>query len=260
MSMYNKREFFNTYFANASEKSILVDLLDKRFNPSNHPLSILDLGCHDGALMKKIVSAYESRLPEKVMVTGVEPSMNAITTYKKTDFSKSVAVNVFPGTAEHYFAQNENYFDWVFASQCLYWSPDLPQMVKQISQAGDAGLIVLRGEQGIYEIQSHFKSYLGNPEEKFYTAMNIEQSLIKESITFEKETRKTSIHLPVKDSIEFKWLIAFLLQCDENELSKARLDEVQNWILARSPDEFTHEVCFFWLGKAAFIKEDFNVH
>lgn len=53
MSMYDSSEFFKTYFAKASEKSILIDLMSTRFSPPSQELNILDLGCHDGTLIKK---------------------------------------------------------------------------------------------------------------------------------------------------------------------------------------------------------------
>lgn len=253
--MYDKSEFFKTYFSSASEKPILIDLLGKRLHPSSHAMNILDLGCHDGALMKKIVSTYADRLPDDVVITGVDPSVQAIGEYANTDFSIPVHVNTFSGTAEHYFEACFERFDWIFASQCLYWSPDLSQVIKQIDKAGDSSLIVIRGRTGIYEIQSQFKDYIGNNSEKFYTEKDVEAVLLSQKIPFQKESITTFIQLPPKDSIEFEWLILFFLQRDEQELNNEIFMEVQDWIISKSSERIPHEVHFFWLGNAILAKD-----
>ncbi|MCE3045621.1 class I SAM-dependent methyltransferase [Legionella sp. 16cNR16C] len=253
MSIYDKREFFKTYFANASEKSLLVDLMRPRFNPSSDEMNILDLGCHDGSLIKKIIDAHTHHLPAKVSITGVEPSFDALSEYPKHPFPISVQVNTFAGTAEDYFLKHpgDGGFDWVIASQCLYWSFDLPFILGKIAEAGESGLIVLRGQRGIYEIQSNFRDYIGNPEEQFYTADDIESALLHLNIPFEKEVKSTFIMLPEPGSIEMQWLIAFILQ--QAQVNTAIRQEVESWILAKSSEKITHDVCFFWLGNSISI-------
>ncbi|MDR3443085.1 MAG: class I SAM-dependent methyltransferase [Legionella sp.] len=252
MSMYDSSEFFKTYFAKASEKSIIIDLMSTRFSPSSHDLKILDLGCHDGTLIKKIIDAYVRRMPSKVTITGVEPSLDALLKYAKTQFTIPVQTNTFVGTAESYFLKNpeHEHFNWVIASQCLYWSWDLSYIVRKIADAGESGLIVLRGHRGIYEIQSRFKDYIGNPNEQFYTADDIESALLNQNIPFAKEVKTTSILLPSQGSIEMKWLITFFLQQDKKEINSDIFQEVESWILAKTSEKITHDVCFFWLGNA----------
>ncbi len=250
--MYDSNEFFKTYFNNASEKSLLIELMYTRFFPPKHTLDILDLGCHDGALIKKIIAAYEDRMPPKVTLTGVEPSLEASIRYAENHFNIPVQTHTFIGTAENYFTQNTDgkYFDWVIASQCLYWSSDLLYIIKQIADCGESGLIVFRGHRGIYEIQSRFKFYIGNPNEQFYTADNIEAALISLTIPYEKQVETTSIQLPPQGSLEMKWLIAFFLQQNDKDMDNNICQEVEAWILAKNSEKIIHEVCFFWLGKA----------
>ncbi|STX52471.1 methyltransferases [Legionella busanensis] len=258
MAMYDSNEFFKTYFANASEKSLLIELMYTRFFPTKQALDILDIGCHDGALIKKIIAAYEDRIPPQVTLTGVEPSCDAALKYEKNHFNIPVQTTTFIGTAENYFNQNPNgkYFDWVIASQCLYWSYDLLYIVKKIADCGESGLIVFRGQHGIYEIQSRFKFYIGNQNEQFYTADNIESALINLAIPFEKQVEATSIQLPPQGSIKMKWLIAFFLQQDEKDIDNKIYQEVEAWILEKNSEKIIHEVCFFWLGKARIKMND----
>jgi SAM-dependent methyltransferase len=250
--MYDSNEYFKAYFDKASEKALLIDLMQERFNPPKDELSILDLGCHDGALIKKIINTYTSRMPRKVAITGVEPSSQALLKYKKNQFNIPVQTNTFDGTAEHFFIKkqkNDNY-NWVIASQCLYWTLDLASVIQDIADCGDSALIVLRGKRGIYEIQSRFKDYIGNPNEQFYTAEDIELALIKLNIPFEKQIKTTFIELPRQGSQEMKWLIAFFLQQNHNQLSHGAWQEVESWLLSKGTEKIAHNVCFFWLGKA----------
>ncbi|WP_419418626.1 methyltransferase [Legionella sp. D16C41] len=252
MSMYDSNEFFKTYFANTSEKNTLIDLMNARFFPPKESFNILDLGCHDGALIKKIFAAYANRMPANISLTGVDPSFEALLRYTKNQLDIPAQINIFMDTAENYFIQRpkEEHFDWVIASQCLYWSPDLPYIVNKIANCAGAGLIVLRGQRGIYEIQSHFKHYIGNSNEQFYTADEIESALLNQAIPFEKELKTTYIQLPAPGSIEMKWLIAFFLQQDEKKINDDICHEVEAWIFARNAKKITHDVYFFWLGKA----------
>ncbi len=254
--MYDSCELFKTYFANASEKSILIDLMRTRFSPFSHQLNILDLGCHDGNLIKKIIDAYASRMPSKVTITGVDPSINALLEYSKNKFTIPVHTNTFAGTAESYFLRHlgDEHFDWVIASQCLYWSLDLPYVVRNIAECGASGLIVLRGHRGIYEIQSCFKAYIGNKNEQFYTAADVESALLHLNIPFEKEIKTTFIQLPQQGSMEMKWLIAFFLQQNEKDINNDIWQEVESWILAKTSEKMAHDVSFFWLGKAMLKK------
>lgn len=250
--MYDKTEFFKTYFANASEKSILIDLMRSRFSSPAYDLNILDLGCHDGTLIKKIIDSYASTMPAKVSITGVEPSSDALLEYPKNQFAIPVQTNTFAGTAEEYFIQHpcDGDFDWVIASQCLYWSLDLPSIVRKIADAGESGLIVLRGHRGIHEIQFRFKDYIGNPDEQFYTADDIESALLHQNIPFDKEVKTTSIFLPDKGSMEMKWLIAFFLQQTQIDTDSYIWKEVESWLLAKSSETIDHDVGYFWLGNA----------
>lgn len=252
MSMYDSSQFFKTYFANASEKALLIDLMRDRFNPPPNALSILDLGCHDGALIKKILHTSAHKLPPKVSLTGVDPSPNAILEYGQNQFSMPIQKNTVVGTAEYYFLIQPRhlYFDWVLASQCLYWSENLPLIVKNIAECADAGLIILRGNKGVYEIQSQFKAYIGNPKEQFYTASDVESALLTQNIPFEKQVKTTILHLPSQGSIEMKWLIAFFLQWSDQDMDQSKIQEVESWILAKSSVQLPHEVCYFWLGNA----------
>lgn len=249
-AMYDKVEFFKSYFSRATEKKILIQSLDVRLTQLNANARILDLGCNDGMLIKTIVQQYQNRITDKLTVVGVDPSEAAIEKFLVHNVTSNYSVNAFIGTAEDYFEKHHYLFDWIFASQCLYWSPDLQYIINEIHSNSDSALIVLRDKKGIFEIQSYFKDVLGNKAEQMYSADDIEMALKAQNIPFNKEYHQTYIELPHQDEQEYDWLIAFFLQLDE-ELSPALGSKVKEFIAKNAKaNRLQHDVVFFWLGKA----------
>lgn len=250
-TMYDKVEFFKSYFSRATEKRILIQSLDVRLNQLETNASILDLGCNDGTLVRTIVQQYQNRIPDKLTLVGVDPSATAIEKFLAHDVASNYSVQAFNGTAEDYFASHSHFFDWIFASQCLYWSPDLQDIISAIHRNSDSALIVLRDKKGIFEIQSYFKDVLGNKAEHLYSADDIEMALKAQNIPFNKEYHQTYIELPHQDEQEYDWLIAFFLQLDDEELSPALGVKVKEFIAQKAKaNRLQHDVVFFWLGKA----------
>lgn len=95
-------------------------------------------------------------------------------------------------------------FDWVLAFQCLYWSEDLPGIVRCIGESATNALIVIRGERGIYEIQSQFKNLVGNPKEQYYSADYLERVLIDLELSFSREDHATFLALPPPENQDFR--------------------------------------------------------
>lgn len=248
-SMYDKTQFFNNYFARATEKQIVVDSFNNRLDLKEHS-NILDLGCHNGGLMSKLFGRYHYCIPDSVNIVGVDPSQVAIDEYLTRDFAKALSVRGIASTAEAYFAQYNEHFDWIIASQCLYWSPDLNKMIQQIDRYSQKALIVLRGKHGIYEIQSEFKELLGNKHEQLYVCDDVEAALIGQDIEYSKEYHATDILLPDPNDEAFDWLIAFFLQVTDGELSNETLCRVKEFIINKSQNNtLRHDITLFWFGK-----------
>lgn len=248
--MYDKTHFFNAYFARATEKKLIVDSFNKHLNLKSNS-KLLDLGCHNGGLMQQLVDRYHDQFSNSVKIVGIDPSQDAIAEYLRRDFNKVCSVDAMKATAEDYFKQNTTTFDWIIASQCLYWSLDLNDIIDKIYKNSQNALIVLRGDKGIYEIQSTFKEYLGNKQEQLYTAADIEHQLTKASIPYAKEYHKTAILLPDYDSEEFNWLIAFFLQTLDTDLTQGILSEVKNFIIKKAHHHaLQHDIVLFWLHNA----------
>jgi len=247
-TMYDKTEFFKTYFQNAGEKDLIVTSLKNKFNQFSDTLSILDLGCHDGALINRILDCYQDDIRARVNLTGVDPSAVAINEFMQNNYKKEWMIQGYACTAEAYFNDHADVYDWVLASQCLYWSTNLPEIVNRINKAGVSGLIVFRGKKGIYEVQSKFRKLLGNKAEKLYTADDIEAVLRLNNINYRREDHTTMIKLPDPASQEMRWLIAFFLQTEDCELADDDFDEVINAINV-SDNQMRHDVSLFWLGQ-----------
>lgn len=244
--MYDKLNFFKLYFENASEKTILLELLDKRFIELPDPLVILDLGCHDGALMQRILDRYQDRLPKKVNLIGVDPVETAVEAFMSREFGPNVVKQGFIGSAETYLETFQQHHHWIFASQCLYWSENLPDTLMKMRMKSDFSLVVLRGKRGIYEIQSKFKKLLGNKNERLYSADDIEEALLSLSIPFEREDKKTIIFFPDANSLNFKWLILFFLQT--SQMSRANYNKIKDYLLQSHGESMEHDVSYFWFN------------
>lgn len=249
--MYAKTEFFKTYFSRASEKKLIAQAVAKRLNKVAHYAKILDLGCHNGSLLQNIISLQREKLPPDFSIVAVDPCQPAIDEFSTNDFVKNYSTRTFNTTAECYLANNRECFDWIIASQCLYWSDDLAQIVKNIEAQSLASLIVLRGKKGIYEIQSQYKDLLGNKQEKLYTSIDIENALNAQQIIYQKESHSTNIELPPLDSTEFDWLIGFFLQHEDLTMPPATIRDVKNFIIDLAHNnKIQHDIDLFWLGKA----------
>ena len=248
--MYDKIEFFKSYFSRATEKKILVESIGARLNPLEDKAKILDLGCHDGTLIRTIITRYQHCISNKLNIVGVDPSQRALAEFSAHEFSKKYSITTYKGTAEEFFSRHNEYFDWILASQSLYWSSDLRLILRQINQNSSSALIVLRGKKGIFEIQTQFKEYLGNKQEQLYSADDVERALVAEQIPYTKECHQTFIELPQQSAPEFNWLIAFFLQMDDANASPDLLSRVTDFIVQKSiANTLQHDVVFFWLGQ-----------
>ncbi|MBL7480194.1 class I SAM-dependent methyltransferase [Legionella bononiensis] len=250
--MYDKIEFFKSYFSRATEKKILVESIGTRLNLLEDKAKILDLGCHDGSLIRTIITRYQHCISNKLNIVGVDPSQRALAEFSAHECSKKYSIKTYKGTAEEYFSRHNEYFDWILASQSLYWSPDLELIIRQIYQNSDSALIVLRGKKGIFEIQTQFKEYLGNKQEQLYSADDVERALVAEQIPYTKECHQTFIELPQQNTLEFNWLIAFFLQLEDADTPSDLISRVKDYIEQQSTaNSLQHDVVFFWLGQTA---------
>lgn len=247
--MYEKVNFFRSYFSIATEKKIVLAEFVKRFsNPSESRVSVLDLGCHDGMLINKLLNEVCSSLKKGVSITAVDPSFSAIQEFSKRSFKEYGAkLSLHNLSAEDYFEKHKStkQFDWVIASHCLYWSKDLQKTVKDIVESGKKGLIVLRGSYGIYQIQKQFKHLIGNPDEQLYEADNIEDCLIALSAKHNRQDFQTSIEMPSYNQKEFIWLLSFFLQTTEEKLDPESISKIAKY-LVKLGNPLRHDVSFFW--------------
>lgn len=256
--MYDRLEFFSSYFARASEKQLLVDALGTRFGNFGHSLSLLDLGSHDGGLLHRICERYQDRFPANTSITAVDPSPAAVSELLKRKFGATIQLNGHVASAESWFARQQIHYDWIIASQCLYWSDNLPDIVSKIYHYSNSALIVLRGKKGIYQIQSRFRQYLGNKQEQLYTAEDIELALRSQQIPYERVNHCTDIELPDSSDPAFNWLIGFILQIDDLDEDAGFLKEVRDYILMLSRNgKLEHEVAHFWLAPSQDRQYDF---
>ncbi len=245
---YDRQEFFETYFAKASEKPLFIESFSKHFETQADSLSILDLGCHDGTLMLRLLDKIKTHLPAEVRVVGVDPSEPSVRKFETKQLPDGVSLECHTLTGEDFLSRDERQFTWIIASHCLYWTEDLERTLRSISERSDNAVVVFRGSRGIFEIQSQFKDLLGNPNEKLYTADDISRSFDVLGIQYSKEIHQTSIEIPKPDSQEFRWIVSFFLQTSEERINSEEWTRIETF-LEPYGGEFRHDVTFFWLKK-----------
>ena len=247
--MYDRVEFFNAYFRNASEKQLFLDSFTRRAKDKiNSELSILDLGSHDGSLVLRVLESVNASKNVGINLTAVDPSSAALENFSKKNIPKNVSLNCYPATAEEYLSKCNRQFDWVIASHCLYWTENLGEVLRRITSCSNSGVIVLRGHKGIHEIQSKFRQLLGNEKERLYQADDIESELYLIKVPFEREDITSHIEIPDLDSREFRWMASFFLQSDETALVENNYKDIFRFVTQRGT-KFQHDISFFWFGK-----------
>jgi SAM-dependent methyltransferase len=249
-SMYDSDVFFTTYLEQTAEKRVFVEHLRKRLE-HDKPGSILDLGCHDGAVtleyLKAVDQSSDDQASEGVGVTCVDPSASAIEAFRERNLPANADFTFCVSTAEDFLDSNDKHFDWTVASHSLYWSRELTGVIGDIVAASDKAAIVLRRETGLFQVQTHFKNIVGSRDEQFYNANDVEKSLHEIGAKFQREDIESEVAIPERGASAFASLVAFFLQTDAEVLTENQLDDIHAF-LAEKGNPFPHHVSFFWIG------------
>jgi hypothetical protein len=248
-TIYSDTHSFQTYHSNASEKQILVDTLSQKISMLDSCESLLDIGSHDGQLLKRVLSknSIQSRIKK---VIAVEPA-DVKTVFLNNIHPIVSNTTFFNQTIDSYFQKQIAPVDIILASQCLYWSKNLTNIIAKIANNSKASLIVLRGKKGIYTIQSNLRELIGNDDEMFYTSDVIKDSLNTNNITYANTQYETTIHMPHINTLAWYSMMSFFLQRDLNELSRVEINNASEFINEQMNEDKTaleHHVDFFWLG------------
>lgn len=244
--IYSSNDIFQTYFARAPEKQWVVESFNERLH-DNEAATILDAGCHNGKLTQRIMQHCYNKLPEQTTLVGIDPCAEAITAFNQINFGNKITANGQAVTIEKFFETNTIKFDWIIASQSLYWTEDLKKIIHQMTEASQSTLIVLRGKFGIYQIQKKFSEFVGNPLEQLYHADDISNTLNAMSIPFERQDKQTYLALPDHHSPAFRHLLNFFMQTTDDDLSVAATGEITKYIHAEFNNQLRHDVSLFWI-------------
>lgn len=245
--IYSSNDIFQTYFARAPEKTWVVESLQEKLSFNGNSTSILDAGCHDGKLMQRIVQLSHAKLPEHTTIIGVDPCADAIAEFNNINFGTKISAQGYAVTIEDYLESSQCKFDWIIASQSLYWTKDLKKIISQIAAASQNAVIVLRGKTGIYQIQKQFAELVGNKNELFYNAEDIHGALSSLGITFHREDKSTYLPLPAQTTSAYRHLLNFFMQTTDGQLSEDDTARINEFISAEFSSVLRHDVSAFWL-------------
>lgn len=246
-NMYDKALFFNTYFSKATEKQLFVEKLTQKLSPKDESLnlSLLDLGSHDGLLLSKFFNTSGVKKIKKVV--AVDPSAQALHLFKnRSDLPEIGELSLYAQTFEDFVTKNHDRFDFILASHCFYWSPDLKACLLELKKRSKRSVIVLRGSKGIYEIQKKFKNFLGNENEMLYKSDDIKKALTELEIDFTTDRLDSKIEIP-SNPIERKWLYAFFLQTDDHLITDSLLADIDDFVFNHLLSPIKHDVDIFWV-------------
>lgn len=248
-SIFDHKQAFQTYLEKTTEKNIFVQRFSEMFClDCNQPASLLDLGSHNGALTIRYLGCINSKLPEKSIVTCVDPSHEAMEVFQSQKLPDYLQFVFVEATAEDFFSQSSETFDWIVASHCFYWSPSLDSVLAQVCSRGRKSVVVLRGKRGIYQVQSKYKHLVGNPKDQLYTADDVENTLVRLKATFNREDIVSTISIPKPGDPMLSVMIGFFLQTRPEHISPEIESEVYSFI-ASLGSEMRHDVSFFWIEK-----------
>lgn len=233
--IYSHNEIFKTYFERAPEKTWVVDSCNDRLHFSDNKAMILDAGCYDGQLIQRITDQYRDVLPSQTTIIGIDPCATAIDTFNKTDFGDKITAHGRAVTLEDFLDENTIKFDWVIASQSLYWTKDLKKVIQQIADMSHQALLVLRGQVGIYQIQKAFPELVGHHQEQFYNAEDIQDALTELQINFTREDKSTYFPLPERGTPEYHYLLNFFLQTPHGSLTPTDETRVYEFLTLTFP-------------------------
>lgn len=247
--IYSSDKIFQSYFDRAPEKRWIVEAFKNKLRFGCDTASILDVGCHNGNLMRRLVKTYYDDLPGCTRIIGVDPCMRAISLFNQIYFGDKVTAHGYAVTIEKYFENNNHDYDWIIASQSLYWTKNLKKIIQQITQGSRNTLIVLRGKTGIYQIQHAFPELVGNKMEMYYHAEHIQDALMSLKIPFARENKTTHITLPDCHSPVYRYLLDFFLQTSINKLAQTDIDRVNHFIALEFASVLRHDVSAFWIRR-----------
>jgi|GEM_PF-2164472 len=245
-TMYDHNEIFRTYLEKTNEKRLFAERFAEEFLSAGKTARLLDIGCHDGSLTLQYLKAIQPKLPSLVEVTCVDPSAEAVRQFEKREKPRGINFHFFVGTCEEFLEQASSPFDWIVASHSLYWSPVLSDVIETFLNLSGHLAVVLRESIGIFQLQSRFRGLVGNEKERFYTAIDIENSLKKLGAHFKSETARSHVAIPSFHSREFADLVSFFLQSTPEMFSPSSLREVYDY-LQPFGERFPHHVRFFWV-------------
>ena len=245
--MYDYGSVFAAYLARATEKNLFVDRLGGALAQEARPLEILDVGAHDGAVTLRYLEAAGKAIWGS-RITALDPSADALGRFRNRGMAGNFAFDFRLGNAETFVPPAGTAYDWVIASHSLYWSRDLPEILNHLRKMGRKMVVVLRDSKGIFQIQSTFHKFLGNPEERLYTADDIANALAGLKIVFRRERVISHIDIPPFEDPAMKVLAAFFLQTAPEKLADSTVAEIRK-LMTLDGDRFEHRVSFFWVGE-----------
>ncbi len=250
--IYEDKQFFGGYLETTSEKdlfaSIFADVVSER-----KFVNLLDLGCFDGSLTKRILQQLKTKSCLPASVTAVEPA-----TLPLQEFEKSRPENVeitdwqfVNSTMETFLTQNTERFDWAIVSHSMYWMKSPFETLQKIAASCKSGVMVIRDSGLLHMIEKKYRPLMTTQQKQFYSSAELTLILGQIKVPYKTSSFKASMAVPDVSSPNFKPLVGFLLDLTLEQIREDLLPELQQDLCVKD-GRAQYGIDLIWFGEVLY--------
>jgi SAM-dependent methyltransferase len=244
--IYEDKTFFGDYLESTSEKDTFVDIFVKKVAEKKIE-SLLDLGCFDGSLTRKLVSQLIKNGVGLNRVTAVEPARAPLEEFESTASAIDVTWQFKNLDMQAFLNSRRESFDWVIASHSLYWMGDSHKLIGDIVDSARNGVIVIRDPGLLHWVEAKYRPLMTKKTKRFISSREIGESLDMVNAPFKCESFAASMAVPDATSAEFKQLAGFLLDLTLDEIDESLLAELYSDLEVRN-GRARYGIDLIWFG------------
>lgn len=249
--IYEDKTFFGDYLESTSEKDFFADTFINKVKGKKIS-SLLDLGCFDGTLTRKLIANLEKSNQSLSLLTVVEPAAAPLKEFEqqmiRVNAPKNNVLQFINSSMEDFLFKNMTSYDWVIVSHSLYWVGDNSQIIKKIINTAKNGAIIIRDTGVLHEVEMKFRPLMTNKHKRFISSKEICDVFNESRVKYEIQNFKASMRVANYKSPEFKQLAGFLLDLTLDEISDSLLENLYNDLNVIN-DRSTYGIDIIWFGE-----------
>ncbi|MEQ1665629.1 MAG: class I SAM-dependent methyltransferase, partial [Bdellovibrionales bacterium] len=239
------------YLESTSEKDFFSDTFINKVKGKKIS-SLLDLGCFDGTLTRKLIANLEKSNQSLSILTVVEPAAAPLKEFEQQMISVNALKNndlqFINSSMEDFLLKNMTTYDWVIVSHSLYWVGDNSQVIKKIINTAKNGAIIIRDTGVLHEVEMKYRPLMTSKHKRFISSNEICDVFNEACVKYEIQNFKASMRVSNSNSPEFKQLAGFLLDLKLDEINDSLLENLYNDLNVKN-DRSTYGIDIIWFGE-----------